>query len=155
MAKVRVYGNAWDGALEEIPASLDPVLEFLIEEPYIGPGLVADVEVTATWLNLATGSFEVYLDNSIEAMWIPVLSWNADPDDVGEFRRRARVEWPAFFAGSGGDISIVGGNNNRPRLSGVYYGFGEPPSWLKRAVYLDISGPGIDVYGPPNAYVGS
>lgn len=153
MAKVRVFGSAWDGALEAIPASLDPVLEFLIEEPYIGPGLVADVEVTAEWLNVNSGSFEVYLDNSIEAMWIPVLSWNADPDDVGEFRRRARVEWPKFWPGQGGDISIIG-NQGRPIISGLYYGFGPPPAWLTRAVYLDITGPDIDIYGPPNSYVG-
>ena len=153
MAKVRVFGNAWDGALAAIPANLDPVLEFLLAEPYAGPGLVADVEVAATWLNINTGSFEVYLDNSLPALWIPVLSWNADPADVGEFRRRARVEWPAFWPGDGGNITVVG-NSRPPHINGLYYGFGNPPAWLTRAVYLDIRGPAVRIWGPPNGFVG-
>lgn len=152
MAKVRVYGNAWDGALAAIPASLDPILEFLVAESYVGPGLVADVEVRANWINISSGAFEVYLDNALEAMWIPVLSWNADPNDVGEFRRRARVEWPAFWAGDGGDISVLG-NLKPPTVKGIYYGFGNPPAWLSRAVYLDIRGPQIRIWGPPNSLV--
>lgn len=145
MAQVTVTGNVWDHSRDAIAPSQQPRLWFRPERPRIGPGLLGDEEVEAD-LDAATGEFTVQLESALGISYVPVLDYLVTSTaDTPEKRARGWVEFPPIHPGNGGDISALG---ELVGLNGIVYGFGPPPPFLRNAVYLDIAGPAIKIYGP-------
>lgn len=152
MSKVTVSGNAWDHNLVAVPANLQPQLYFRPVATSMAHGLLTSREVKATLQS--SGQFTVQLDSHPGIFYVPVMEWLLDAsqaDELVQNRALSRCEWTAFYPGRGGDISEL---NPAVGLSALLYGFGPPPEQLEKAVYLDITGPTVKIYGPADAYVG-
>lgn len=144
MSKATVTGNVWDGDLAPIPALNDPQLYFKPLATSAARGLLTDREIPADTFNVGTGAFTVQLESQPGLMYTPVLTWLKNPEDPAN-RARGHAEWEPFYPGTGGNIS---GLSPIAGLFGLLFGFGPPPSFLKLAIYLDITGPDIKIYGP-------
>lgn len=147
MAQVTITYNAWDHNREVVPANLQPEVWFRPLGTSLANGLMTAREVKGT-LNASTGVGSVSLESAPGLMYVPEMRWLVDESQASESepnRARGYCEWEAFFPADGGPISelspIVG-------LFGLLYGFGPPPSYLTLAIYLDITGPAIKIYGP-------
>lgn len=156
MATVVVTYNAWDHARKVIPANLQPEIWFRPVGTSYAAGLMSSREVQGT-LNASTGAGSVQLESVLGITYVPVLRWLSDPSQAGEGmenRSRGYDEWTPFYPGAGGPIDQL--PTVSPHISGIFYGFGNPPEWvraLSTAVYLDINGPAIRVWGPEEAGV--
>ncbi|MEV8023405.1 hypothetical protein [Microbacterium sp. NPDC080220] len=103
------------------------------------------MEVQAS-LTAATGAFTVQLESALGISYTPILDYLVTPTgETPENRARGRVEFPRIYPGDGGDIGDLG---EFIGMSGIVFGFGPPPSHFRNVVYLDITGPDIDIYGP-------
>lgn len=143
MALVTVTYNAWDANRAVIPAGLVPEVWFRPIATSLASGLMTDREVKGT-LNPTTGAGSVQLESQPGMLYVPSVRWLVDEEQANESepnRARGRAEWEPFFPGSGGPIDQLPGKGNA--LSGIWYGFGDPPQSLlvrKDVVYFDISG---------------
>ncbi|MDA4893042.1 hypothetical protein PFZ55_39890 [Streptomyces sp. MS2A] len=140
MAKVTITGNAWDANCTPIPAPNEPELWFRPVGSIIAAGLISDREVPAKTFTVGTGAFTVDLESTPGLLYVPVLTWLKNPADPTN-RARGQVEWPMFHPGQGGPIDQLPGAV--PALSGVWFGFGDPPEvlWVRNdVVWVDISG---------------
>lgn len=144
MPKATVTGNVWDSDLDPIPASNAPELFFRPVATSTARGLLTDREIPADTFNVGTGAFTVQLESQPGLMYTPILRWLKNPQDLGN-RARGQSEWEPFYPGTGGDISSLSPITG---LFGLLFGYGPPPSHLFFAVYLDITGPDIKIYGP-------
>ncbi|WP_455904728.1 hypothetical protein [Microbacterium sp.] len=144
MSKVTITGNAWDGDLDPIPTVNAPELFFRPIATSAARGLLTDREIPAESFNLGTGAFTVQLESQPGLMYAPILRWLKNPEDPKN-RARGQTEWEPFYPGAGGDISSL---SPIAGLFGLLFGFGPPPSYLFFAIYLDITGPKIRIYGP-------
>lgn len=150
MALVTVTYNAWDANREVIPANLVPEVWFRPIATSRDNGLLTDREVKGT-LNPTTGAGSVQLESLPGLLYVPSVRWLVDPDQQNESeqnRARGRSEWEPIFPGDGGPISTLPGV---VKLSGIWYGYGAPPTSIKKrndSIYLDITGPGVGVWVP-------
>lgn len=156
MALVTVTYNAWDHARDVIPSSLQPEVWFRPVGTSYAAGLMSSREVKGS-IDPVTGAGSVQLESVLGITYTPVLKWLADPSQESEAvqnRARGYDEWTPFYPGAGGPIDQLPPVS--PHVSGIFYGFGNPPEWvraLSTAVYLDINGPAIRVWGPEGAAV--
>lgn len=147
MALVTVTYNVWDANGVVIPSSLMPEVWFRPVAASTARGLLTDREVKGT-LNPSTGAGSVQLESTPGLFYVPSVRWLIDKDQASESERnraRGRTEWEPFYPGAGGDISSL---SPIAGLVGLLYGYGPPPSYLIFAVYFDITGPDIKIYGP-------
>lgn len=145
MALVTITGNVWDHSRDAIAEDQQPRLWFKPDRSRVGPGLLGDEEVRAS-LTASTGAFTVQLESAPGITYTPILDYLVTPTgETPENRARGRVEFPTIYPGNGGDISALG---EFVGLNGIVYGFGPPPAYLRNAVYLDITGPAVKIYGP-------
>lgn len=147
MAKVTITGNVLDSDLEPIPAENEPELFFRPLATSDARGLLTDREVLAEITNPGTGAFTVQLESQPGLIYVPIVRWLKNPEDPNN-RARGQAEWKPIFPGDGGPISSLPGV---VKLSGLWYGLGQPPAQLKSrddSIYLDISGPGVGVWVP-------
>lgn len=156
MVQRTVTYNAWDHAQEVIPANLQPEVWFRPVGTSYAAGLMSSREVKGS-LDPETGAGSVRLESVLGITYTPVLRWLTDPSQDAETpqnRSRGYDEWTPFYPGDGGPIDQLPAVS--PHVSGIFYGFGSPPAWvraLSTAVYLDINGPAIRVWGPEGAAV--
>lgn len=146
MALVTITGNVWDHSRDAIAESQQPRLWFRPDRSRVGPGLLGDEEVQAS-LTASTGAFTVQLESALGISYTPVLDYlvpGMSSESPGN-RARGYVEFPRIYPGDGGDIGDLG---EFIGMSGIVFGFGPPPSHFRDVVYLDITGPDIDIYGP-------
>lgn len=144
MSKVTITGNAWDGDLDPVPAENEPELWFRPLATSTARGLLTDREIPADTFNLASGAFTVRIESQPGLMYTPILRWLKNPEDPNN-RARGKTEWEPFYPAEGGDISSL---SPIAGLFGLLFGFGPPPQRLTFAIYLDITGPKIRIYGP-------
>ena len=146
MALVTITGNVWDAGNTPIPASQEPRLWAKPKGEYIGEGLSTATEVQAT-LNAATGAFTIDVESVPGLFYDFELDWliPGQEDEPPERRARGFAQWLSIYPGAGGHISGLG---PWAGLLGVLFGFGPPPPHLTAAIYLDITGPDIGIYGP-------
>lgn len=156
MVQRTITYNAWDHARDVIPASLQPEVWFRPVGTSYAAGLMSSREVKGT-LNVSSGAGSVKLESVPGITYVPVLRWLSDSTQDAETvqnRSRGYDEWTPFYPGDGGPIDQL--PTVSPHVSGIFYGFGNPPAWvraLSTAVYLDINGPAIRVWGPEGAAV--
>lgn len=156
MVQRTITYNAWDHAQKVIPADLKPEIWFRPIGTSYAAGLMSSREVKGS-LDPATGAGSVKLESVPGITYVPVLRWLSDPSQDAETpqnRARGYDEWTPFYPGAGGPIDQLPDASGAIR--GVLYGFGNPPEWVRAldtAVYLDITGPGIRVWGPEGAAV--
>lgn len=144
MSLVTITGSAWDGDLDPIPAENEPELFFRPIATSMARGLLTDREIPAKTFNVATGAFTVQLESQPGLMYIPIMRWLKNPESPNN-RARGHSEWQMFYPGTGGDISEL---DPAVGIRALLFGFSPPPAQLKYAVYLDIKGPKIRIYGP-------
>lgn len=147
MAQVTVTYNVWDVNGAVIPSALMPEIWFRPIASSMARGLLTNREVKGT-LNASTGAGSVQLESAPGLNYVASVRWLVDKDQATESeqnRARGRTEWEPFFPGEGGDISSL---SSIAGLFGFLFGFGPPPEHLRWAIYLDITGPKIRVYGP-------
>lgn len=150
MALVTITYNAWDHNRQPIPAAQAPEVWFRPLGSSYSAGLMTDREVKGT-LNATTGAGSVQLETSPDLLYVPFMRWLVPGQENTPNAARGYAEWPAVFPADGGPIDSLPGAFGR--LSGVWYGFGDPPDVVaaEPVVYLDISGPGIGVWVPSGA----
>lgn len=151
MALVTVTGRALDNDRDPIPESSQPELWFRPLASTYGAALFTNREVQASWTNIATGEFSVQLESQMGLLYVPVVRWLVSSSGTGmEKRSFGYDEWKPFFPGQGGNIAEL---SPAVGLTGLLYGFDEPPERLENVIYLDIRGPKIRVHGPANSLV--
>lgn len=143
MAQVVITYNAWDANRGPVPAINEPEVWFRPIATSVAVGLITDREVRGS-LDVATGAGSVSLESAPGLFYVPILRWLKNPQDPAN-RARGSAEWDPFHPGQGGDISAL-----QPLVgfSGLLFGFGPPPEDLEDAVYLDITGPAVGIWGP-------
>lgn len=153
MPLVTVTYNAWDHNREVVPAELRPRVGFRPVATSLEAGLMTDREIWGG-LNTTTGAGSVELESIPGLFYVPFMEWLTDASQWSEAvqnRAMGRSEWKPIHPANGGSISNLPGV---VKLSGVWYGFGSPPSFLRErddSIYLDITGPGVGVWGPERA----
>lgn len=155
MTLVTITYNVWDHARNMIPTGLSPEIWFRPVGTSYAAGLMSSREVLGSLDSSGAGA--VKLESVPGMTYVPVLRWLSDPSQnaqTPENRARGYDEWTPFYPGAGGPIDQL--PTVSPEIRGVLYGFGNPPAWvraLSSAVYLDINGPSIRVWGPEGAAV--
>lgn len=148
MALVTITYRAWDHNREVVPASRSPRVGFRPLGTSYSPGLMTNREVWGT-LHPTTGAGEVQLESLPGVMYVPYMDWLTG-EAKSENDRGGYCEWAPFFPGRGGSIDSL---EPAAGVRGLLYGFGNPPESLDAAVYLDITGPTIRIFGPANAHL--
>lgn len=143
MTQVVVTYNAWDANRSPIPAINEPEVWFRPLATSAAVGLISDREVRGG-LDIPTGAGTVALESAVGLYYMPILTWLKNPGDPSN-RARGFAEWEPFHPGSGGDISTL---QPLAGFVGLLFGFGPPPEGLENAVYLDITGPAVRIWGP-------
>jgi hypothetical protein len=139
MAQVTITYNAWDANRVPIPAVNEPEIWFRPLATSEASGLITDREVKGT-LNTSNGAGSVTLESLPGLLYTPILTWLKNPGDPGN-RSRGQSEWDPFYPGQGGPIDELPGVV--PKFGAFFYGFGDPPQFLKvrnDVIYIDISG---------------
>lgn len=144
MSLVTITGNAWDVNLIPIPAAAEPEVFLRPIATSTARGLLTDREIAPKTFTVATGAFVFDVESAPGLMYVPILRWLKSPEDPRN-RARGETEWDAFFPGNGGPISAL---DPAIGIRALLFGFGPPPVQLTQAIYLDITGPTIKIYGP-------
>ena len=151
MAQVTVTYNAWDHDQGKIPESLRPQVGFRPLATSLVSGMMTNREVWGT-LDYATGAGSVKLESAPGLLYVPFMRWLTDPSQANEQvenRSYGYCEWKPFFPGNGGPIDQL--PDVVPAFSAFYYGFGDPPQFLRvrdDVVYIDITGGGSGWWTP-------
>jgi len=145
MTLVTVTYRAWDHNRKVVSVGEQPRVYFRPLSTDLTLGLMTDREIFGT-LDPVTGVGSVQLESAEGLLYQPVMDWLIDDNSSAPTNRaRESCEWTPFFPSTGGDISSL---DPAVGLRGVLTGFGLPPGHLDRAVYLDLTGPRIRIYGP-------
>lgn len=156
MAQVTITYNVWDHSRDVIPSGIVPEIWFRPVATSYAAGLMSSREVKGS-LDPGTGAGSVQLESAPGLTYVPVLRWLSDASQANETvenRARGYDEWSPFCPGAGGPIDQL--PNVSPNIRGIFYGFGNPPQWVRSltaAVYLDIKGAPIRVWGPEGVAV--
>lgn len=151
MTTVTVSGNAMDHNAVAVPASLQPELWFRPLATSLAHGALTNREVKAELQS--SGAFTALLESHPNIRYVPFMRWLTDTSQANldpQNRALEYCEWQVINPGQGGDISTLDPNVG---VTGLLYGFGPPPERLENVVYIDITGPQIRIYGPPNTFV--
>lgn len=140
MPLVIVSGRAWDHMRKRIDPALQPQLAFVPEgNRIVGSSyLEIDGEVLAT-LDANGDAFTVELEG--DSWYTPVIRHLTDPSQAlltWDKRAFGRYEFPRIYSGSGGPIGDL--PSDPIQIDGIWYGHGDPPSWLTHGIYVDIAG---------------
>ena len=140
MPIVTVTGRVWDHMRTRISPALQPELAFVpVGNRIVGRAyLETNGEVLAT-LDSDGDTFTIDLEG--DAWYTPVFRHLSDPSQAvlsWENRAFAYYEFPKINSGSGGPIGNL--PSDPIQINGIWYGHGNPPSWLTHGIYVDISG---------------
>jgi len=144
MPLVTVTYKAWDHNRKIIPSAQQPRVGFKpLASDIAAAGLLTDREVFGT-LDPNTGEGSVQLESEQGIMYQPFMDWLID-DNASAPSNQAREysEWDPIFPGQGGPIDQL--PSDATALSGVWFGYGDPPDVLRRrsdVTYWDVRGVG-------------
>lgn len=156
MAQVTITYNVWDHSRDVIPSGIVPEIWFRPVATSYAAGLMSAREVKGS-LDPETGAGSVQLESAPGLTYVPVLRWLSDASQATEDienRARGYDEWIPFYPAGGGPIDQL--PTVSPHIRGIFYGFGDPPEWvraIKNAIYWDIEGPDLEVWGPEEVLV--